>query len=138
MTLFAPLAGPSDGDGLSVDLDPALLAFVKCHVTSALKWEALRVLAAQEGRWLCADDLARATHRDLGAVTSALAELSAEGVVDELPGASPGETRYRLPAYEPTTVVLRRLIAAATHSRELRSVIACHLLRNRNAQAPAF
>ena len=30
-------------------LDPALLAFVKCHVTSPVKWEVLRVLAGQDG-----------------------------------------------------------------------------------------
>ena len=45
-------------------LDPALLAFVKCHVTSAVKWEVLRVLASQDGAWVCADQLARRSHLD--------------------------------------------------------------------------
>jgi len=33
-------------------LDPAMLAFVKCHVTSAVKWEVLRILASQDGAWV--------------------------------------------------------------------------------------
>src|SRR5438874_2453592 len=33
-----PLAAPAE-------LDPALLAFVKCHITSFVKWDILRVLA---------------------------------------------------------------------------------------------
>ena len=120
MIFFAPEA---------IDLDPALLAFVKCHVTSTLKWEALRVLASQQGRWLGADELARATHKDLGAVVGAIAELTQEGVVEALPG----QLLYRLPPDEPTTVVLRRLIEEATHNRELRSIIANYLLRSRGA-----
>ena len=124
MTLFAPLSGSSE------DSDPALLAFVKCHVTSPLKWEALRVLATDEGRWLTAAELARATHKDVQAVTLAIGELSREGVIEERPGPA-----YRLPPSEPTTVVLRRLIAATTHSQELRSLIANYLLRSRKAAA---
>jgi hypothetical protein len=34
---------------------------------------------------------------------------------------------YRLPDDEPTSVVLHRLIEAATHSQELRAIIAAHL-----------
>jgi hypothetical protein len=123
MTLFAPLSGLNPSE----ELDPALLAFVKCHVTSPLKWEALRVLASREGEWLGANELSRVLHRD---VSTALGELSQEGVVevDERPEAS-----YRLSPTEPTTVVLRRLIAAATHNQQLRAVIANHLLRSRPA-----
>ena len=118
MTFFAP-----------DDLDPALLAFVKCHVTSPVKWEALRVFAAQEGEWLCVDDLARAVHKGVGVVTGAVADLSREGVIEAGP-----DSTYRLPPREPTTVVLRRLIAATTHNQQLRAVIANYLLRSRNAQ----
>jgi DNA-binding IclR family transcriptional regulator len=122
MTLFAPLTGSSD------DLDPALLAFIKCHITSPLKWETLRVLANQEGRWVRADELARAIHKDPSAVTAAIAELSQEGVIEAGP-----DSRCRLLPSEPTTVVLRRLIAATTHNQRLRAVIANHLLRSRHA-----
>jgi DNA-binding GntR family transcriptional regulator len=100
-------------------------------VTSPLKWEALRVMASREGEWLRADELARALHKDQRLVTAALGDLSREGVIDEGPDAS-----YRLPASEPTTVVLRRLIAAATHNQQLRAVIANHLLRSRHGQSP--
>ena len=33
----------------SAEADPALLAFVKCHITSLAKWEVLRVLAPRPG-----------------------------------------------------------------------------------------
>jgi hypothetical protein len=47
------------------------------------------------------------------------------------------EATYRLSPSEPTTVVLRRLIAAATHNQQLRAVIANYLLRSRNTpQSP--
>jgi hypothetical protein len=123
MTLFAPLSG-------SEELDPALLAFIKCHVTSPLKWEALRVLASREGEWLGVNELSRVLHRD---ATAAIDELSREGVIEQGADAS-----YRLPPSEPTTVVLRRLIAAATHNQQLRAVIANHLLRSRNTPQSPF
>jgi hypothetical protein len=47
------------------DPDPAVLAFVKCHITSLAKWEVLRVLAGQNGAWVRGDQLARGTPRRL-------------------------------------------------------------------------
>ena len=114
-------------------LDPALLAFVKCHVTSALKWEALRVLAGQEGTWLRTEQLTRATHSKTAELTLALAELVNEGVVEELPAGSAQDVSYRLPPSEPTSVVLRRLIDEATRNQELRSIIVAYLLRSKGA-----
>ncbi|MDQ3809482.1 MAG: hypothetical protein M3336_04255 [Chloroflexota bacterium] len=111
--------------------DPALLAFVKCHVTSPLKWETLRVLAAHDGAWIGAEQLARATHKRPAELRAALADLLAEGVVEESSATSTGDVSYRLPRAEPTTVVLRRLIEAATHSQELRAIIAAYLQRSR-------
>ena len=109
------------------DPDPALLAFVKCHITSPAKWEVLRVLAAQNGAWLPHDLLERATHRQALEVARALEELVADDVVQVRPAESPGKVSYRLPADEPTSVVLHRLIEAATHSQELRAIIVAHL-----------
>jgi DNA-binding IclR family transcriptional regulator len=106
-------------------VDPALLAFVKCHVTSPLKWETLRVLAAQDGTWFNLEALARAVHKSPPELTSALRELLSEGVVEECPEG------YRLPPHEPTSVVLRRLIETATHSQELRSIIVANLQQSR-------
>jgi hypothetical protein len=108
-------------------LDPALLAFVKCHVTSPGKWEVLRVLASQDGAWVRAEQLARSSHRTAAEVAQAIAELAADGVVEVLQPASSQDLSYRLPADEPTSVVLRRLIDGATHSQELRAIIAAYL-----------
>jgi hypothetical protein len=119
---------PTPGLDSPLDPDPALLAFVKCHVTSLAKWEVLRVLAGHNGAWLRGDQLARGTHRSIQEVAQALNELVADSVVDLLPAIPPDETpSYRLPSDEPTTVVLRRLIDVATHSQELRAIIAAHL-----------
>ena len=70
-------------------LDPALLAFIKCHVTSPVKWEVLRVLASQDGTWMRADQLARSSHRQPCELTTAVAELAADGVVEVLAGGAP-------------------------------------------------
>jgi hypothetical protein len=108
--------------------DPALLAFVKCHITSLAKWEVLRVLADQTGAWIPADRLVHDTHRPVTEVVEALTELTSDGLVEVLAAATPAEQiRYRLPVDEPTSVVLKRLIDAATHSQELRAIIAAQL-----------
>ena len=115
--------------GLDDQIDPALLAFVKCHVTSPLKWEVLRVLAAQDGTWVGVEQLARATHKQPGELSSTLAELVSEGVLEIGPN---DDRRYRLPPSEPTSVVLHRLIEVATHSLELRGIIAACVARGRH------
>jgi len=114
--------------GLDEQIDPALLAFVKCHVTSPLKWEALRVLAAQNGEWLRIEQLAQATHKPVVDLTQTLAELVSEGVLEVGPT---DELSYRLPPSEPTSIVLHRLIQVTTHSQELRAIIAAYLARTR-------
>ena len=108
-------------------IDPAILAFVKCHVTSPLKWEALRTLASHSGSWVRVDQLAREAHKNLAALRLVMAELAAEGVVDVL---EPAES-YRLPEDEPTTVVLQRLIEAARHNQDLREIIVANFLQVR-------
>src|SRR5437773_8927884 len=107
--------------GLDEQIDAALLAFVKCHVTSPLKWEALRVLAAQTGEWLRIEQLAQATHKPAVELTPTLAELVSEGVLEVDPA---NEQNYRLPPSEPTSIVLHRLIEVTRHSQELRGIIA--------------
>lgn len=118
-------------------LDPALLAFVKCHVTSPVKWEALRVLAGKAGAWVPAEHLARATHREPRELASAMSELDAEGVVEAARSTEPEQVLYRLPPQEPTSVVAHRLIEAATHSQELRGIIAAYLARSRTLAQPS-
>jgi hypothetical protein len=116
-------------------LDPALLAFVKCHVTSPLKWEVLRVLASHEGAWIRVDQLARGCHRLPSEVTQAMADLAADGIVETRQSAAPDGVSYRLATGEPSSVVLRRLIEAARHSQELRAIIAAHLQHTRQKGA---
>jgi hypothetical protein len=118
-------------------LDPALLAFVKCHITSPLKWEALRVLASHNGEWVSQADLARATHRHSLDLAPAMVELAAEGVIEVSRRGDTEEVHYCLPANEPTSVVAHRLIETATHSQELRAVIAAYLARSRDAPRAA-
>jgi hypothetical protein len=113
-------------------LDPALLAFVKCHVTSPVRWEVLRVLAGQTGEWVSIPDLSRVTRCPSGELSLTLDDLVADGVVDVLPTVGPTAVAYRLPANEPTSVVLQRLIAATAHSQELRGIIVAHLQRSRH------
>lgn len=119
-------------------LDPALIAFIKCHVTSPIRWEVLRTMANQDGAWSRAENVARCTHRQLHEVTDALKSMAADGLVESLPSAAPEDVSYRLPADEPTSVVLHRLIEAATHSQELRAIIAAHLQHVRQQQTQAL
>lgn len=118
---------PTSGQDPS-EPDPALLAFIKCHITSLAKWEVLRVLASQNGAWMAADQLVRNTHRHAAEVVQALSELTADALVEVLAAATPDDqARYRLADDEPTSIVLQRLIDSATHSQELRAIIAAHL-----------
>jgi len=121
----------------SEDPDPALLAVIKCHITSLAKWEVLRVLANQGGAWISGADLIRGTHRSPEEVAQALNELVADSVVEVASTETPQPAQYRLPIDEPTSVVLRRLIEVATHSQELRAIIAAHLQHLRQ-HAPTF
>jgi hypothetical protein len=108
-------------------LDPALLAFVKCHITTPVKWEVLRVLASNDGAWVSASELAHRTHRQPGELSRAVADLAADGVIEETATDIPDGLAFRLQADEPTSIVLHRLIDAATHSLELRAIIVAHL-----------
>lgn len=108
------------------ELDPALLAFVKCHITSFVKWDVLRTLSEQAGFWTDPAELARDMNRPVDKVREALDELSHEGVVE---ASGPPDARvYRLRDGEPTTVVVNRLMARATRSQELRRIVVSHIL----------
>jgi len=115
-----PLAAPAE-------LDPALLAFVKCHITSFVKWDILRALAEQVGFWTEPSVLARHMGKPVSKISEALDELVYEGIV-EVSG-PPGARLYRLREGEPTTVVLNRLIAKVTRSQELRRIVVTHILQ---------
>ena len=109
------------------EFDPALLAFVKCHITSFVKWDVLRVLADRVGFWAEPSQLARDTHRPAEKVREALDDLTREGIVEQAGPAD--EPIYRLPDGEPTTVVVSRLISRATRSQALRQIVVAHIVR---------
>jgi hypothetical protein len=114
----APVAQP--------ELDPALLAFVKCHITSFVKWDVLRTLAEQVGFWFDPAAVARETNRAPAKVCAALDELAREEIIER---AGPAEEPvYRLPPGEPTTVVVGRLVAKVTRSQDLRRIVVAHIL----------
>ena len=109
------------------ELDPALLAFVKCHITSFTKWDVLRYLSDQVGEWAGSSELAHKLNRPVEKVDEALDELSREGIVEIL---GPSTDRsYRLFSGDPTTVVVDRLMANATRSQDLRRIVVAHILQ---------
>ena len=109
------------------ELDPALLAFVKCHITSFVKWDVLRSLSDGVGFWTEPTLLARELHRPVEKVRDALDELSHEGIV-EVSGTQ-DEPAYRMRDGEPTTIVVNRLMSRATRSQELRRIVVNHILQ---------
>ncbi len=112
---------------VSSDVDPALLAFVKCHITSFVKWDVLRALSDRVGLWAELDQLAHDTHRPIDTIDEALEHLRREGIVER--AGDPEGPMYRLPIDEPTTVVVLRLISRATHSQSLRQIVVAHIVR---------
>jgi len=109
------------------ELDPALLAFVKCHITSFVKWDILRSLSDHVGSWTEASALAHELNRPIDKVRDALDELSSEDIVEATGTRS--ERLYRLSEGEPTTVVVCRLMTRATRSQELRRIVVAHILQ---------
>ncbi|MBI2755587.1 MAG: hypothetical protein HYX52_02655 [Chloroflexi bacterium] len=124
------------GVAYAAELDPALLAFVKCHVTSVVAWVALRYVAEREGRWVGAEDVARVAQRPRVEVDRVMHALSQDGVVDEIHDGNAEDARYRLPHDEPTTIVLQRLVQATMRSPALRSVIAASVARGGRVLKP--
>jgi hypothetical protein len=106
----------------AVEYDPALVAFVKCHVSSVVRWDLLWYLAQHVGLWLDAPTVSRALNKPQSQVDSALRELADEGLV-ETTGRDAQLPRYTMQPEEPTTRVVQRLVEAAQHSSELRRLI---------------
>ena len=109
-----------------VGRDPALLAFIKCHVTSPTRWNALRVLAECPGDWRGAADVARAVDRPAESVRVTLRDLARERLIQQQRGT--GGPAYRLDPAEPTSRVVARLVSEATRNPGLRRVIVAQLL----------
>ena len=109
------------------ELDPALIALVKCHITTFMKWDALRAMSEQVGYWVEPTQLAREIRRPVEPIAEALDALAREKIVEV--AARFGEPIYRLSEGQPTTVVVTRLMEKSTRSQELRQIIVAHILR---------
>ena len=110
------------------ELDPAILAFVKCHVTSFLRWDTLRLLTDQRHRWLDAAELARALQKPVETVASTLDQLVEEGIV-EARRTPHGGAIYRMDPQSPSTRVVERLMNVATRSQELRQIVVARVVQ---------
>jgi hypothetical protein len=117
-----------------VERDPALLAFIKCHLTSFTRWNALRMLAERPGCWVDPRDVARAIHKPLDAVCAVLEDLARERLVQCQDG--PTGPTYCLDPTEPTSRVVGRLIDEARRHQELRQIIVSRLVTNGAIVAP--
>ena len=106
--------------------DPALLAFIKCHLTNLARWNTLRLLSEDPGHPGSADELARQAHSSGLAAGRLLDDLVAEGLVERYDGSS-GPT-YVLDGAEPTSRVLTRLLSEAGRNQGLRRIIVARML----------
>lgn len=113
------------------DSDPALLAFIKCHVNSVAKWDALCVLSREVGRWHTLEQLRHHLTISAPKVVEALDGLVADGVVETRPHAL--GTLYRVPADDPTTIVVERLFNAARVDQNLRRIVVARVMHQPEA-----
>src|SRR5215207_10207749 len=106
--------------------DPALLAFIKCHLTSIARWNILRVLSEHPGYSWSVEEVAHQAHGSADATRRALEELADEGLVVRSDGLQ-GPT-YALDGSEPTARVLVRLRLEAGRNQGLRRIIVARML----------
>ena len=66
--------------------DPALLAFIKCHMTSMTRWNVLRVLSQDPGYHWSVDEVARRAHGPGDGTRRSLEDLATEGLVERYDG----------------------------------------------------
>jgi len=105
--------------------DPALLAFIKCHVHSVATWDALCVLARNVGVWHSQQQLERELAMPPTRVATALRDLVHDGVLQSQTDSL--GTVYRIPVDEPSTIVVERLLNAARVDQNLRRIVVAHM-----------
>jgi hypothetical protein len=103
-----------------------MLAFIKCHLTSFVRWDALRVLAERVGCWQEAAEVAGAIHRQPQLVRLALEDLVEERLVERRRGTH--SPVYRLSLVDPTSRVVARLVDEAKHNQEVRRIIVARVI----------
>jgi hypothetical protein len=113
--------------------DPALLAFIRCHLTSMARWNILRVLSEDPGYRWSPDEVARLALGAGDATRRSLEELATEGLVARHDG--PDGTSYALVGTEPTARLLARLQIEAARDHGLRQTIIARMLEGRGSAA---
>jgi hypothetical protein len=111
--------------------DPALLAFIKCHLTSMTRWNILRVLSQDPGYHWSVDEVARQAHGSGAGTRRSLEELATEGLVERYDG--PDGPSYALDGAGPTARVLARLQIEAGRNHGLRQIIVARMLEGGSA-----
>jgi hypothetical protein len=106
--------------------DPALLAFVKCHLSSFVRWDILRALAPASGSWVEQNAIVHSLHKPAATLAPVLDELVDEGILEER--VEGGNVSYRLSPEDPTTRVIERLITTAAHDQALRQLVVARIL----------
>ncbi len=116
--------------------DLALLAFIKCHLTSFTRWNLLRILTESPDYCWPVSEVAHQAHGSGEAARSTLEELVTEGLVQRHDG--PAGPAYSLDGAEPTVRVLTRLLAEAGRSQELRQLIVTRILEHGGSGASSL
>jgi hypothetical protein len=106
--------------------DPALLAFIKCHLTSMARWNILRVLSEDPGYQWRPDEVARLAHGPGDETHRSLEALADEGVLERHDG--PDGPSYTLEGTEPTGRLVARLHIEAARNQGLRQIIVARML----------
>lgn len=104
--------------------DQALMALMKCHLISFIRWEVFCALVNEE--WMNVFAIAERRHKPLQDVEDALNELETEGVVERRP-----DGYFRLIPDEPTTRAIQRLVEAARRDHSLRQMIVNRIVGSR-------
>ena len=115
------------------ECDPALLAFIKCHLTSMARWNILRILSEDPGYGWPLGEVARLAHGSDDATRRSLEALADEGLVERHDG--PEGPSYALEGTGPTARVLARLQIEAARSHGLRQIIIARMLEGRGSAA---
>jgi hypothetical protein len=108
--------------------DTALLAFIKCHLTSFARWNILRVLTEAPDYCWSASEVARRAHQPGDVTRRALDDLVTEGLIHR--GEEPSGPTYTVDGAEPTGRVLIRLLAEAGRNHGLRQIIVARILEH--------
>ena len=118
---------------IQAERDPALLAFIKCHLTSMDRWNILRVLSEDPGYHWPPDEVAHLAQRAGDATRRSLEELATEGLVARHDG--PEGPFYALEGTAPTARLLARLQVEAARNHRLRQIIVARMLEGRGSAA---